>query len=136
MYGFDRTIDAGSGSGRLGGWVFLRGAKGFTLLELLVALAICGILSVIAIPHMVKWLDNTRLRTTVMDLFADLQHARMMAVKTNRNVILIFNTDDQDLVDGTYTIFVDNAERKSTMWTREAGETIVRSGRILPLSIR
>ena len=105
--------------------------KGFTLLELLVALAICGIMSVIALPHVVKWLDNTRLRTTVMDLFMDLQHARMMAAKTNRNVILVFNTDKQGMVDGTYIIFVDNGRHRSTVWTHEADETVLRSGRIL-----
>jgi len=110
----------------------MRTSKGFTLLELLVALAICGILSVIAVPHVAKWLDNTRLRTTVMDLFTDLQHARMMAAKTNRNVVLVFNTDKQDMVDGTYIIFVDNGRQRSTMWTREADEIVLKSGRILP----
>ena len=106
--------------------------NGFTLLELLVTLAICGILSAIAVPHVMKWLDNTRLRNTVMDLFVDLQHARMMAVKTNRNVILIFHKNDQGMVDGTYTIFVDDGRQRSTLWTREAGETVVRSGRVPP----
>ena len=110
----------------------MRQPKGFTLLELLVILAVCGILSAIALPHMAQWRDNTRLRTSVMDLFVELQHARMAAVRNNRNVIVAFNTDNLGVVDGTYTIFVDDGSQKSTMWTHEMGETVLRSGKILP----
>jgi len=110
----------------------MRQPKGFTLLELLVTLAVCGILSAIALPHMAQWRDNTRLRTSVMDLFVELQHARMTAVRNNRNVIVAFKTDDQGAVDGTYTIFVDNGSQKSAMWTHEKGEAVLRSGKILP----
>jgi len=45
MNGFDRTIYGGSGSGRqqmLRGWDFLRGAKGFSLLEIMAVLVIMG----------------------------------------------------------------------------------------------
>ena len=109
----------------------MQNRKGFTLLELLATLAIIGILSAIAVPHVMTWLDNARLRNAVMELFVDIEHARMTAVNVNRNVILVFNTDERGEVDGTYTVFVDNGQR-STLWTREAGERVVRSGRITP----
>ena len=108
----------------------MRQPRGFTLLELLATLAVCGILSAIALPHVTQWLDNARLRNTVMDLFVELQNARMTAVSKNRNVIVAFNTDNHGIVDGTYTIFVDNGSQKSTMWTHEMDETVVRSGKI------
>ena len=107
-------------------------SKGFTLLELLVVLAVCGILTAIGTPHVLTWMDNTRLRSAVMGLFTDLQHARMVAVRVNRNVVVAFNTDEDGQVDGTYTIFVDDGKRKSTLWTREAGERLVRLGRVPP----
>lgn len=117
------TLEKGSG---------MQQSKGFTLMELLATLAVFGILTAIAVPHGMKWLDNTRLRTAVMDLFVDLQHARMTAVKTNRNVIMAFSTDNAGGLDGTYTIFVDDGSRKATFWTRETGEKVVESGRIPP----
>lgn len=107
-------------------------SKGFTLLELMATLAVFGILTAIAVPHGMKWLDSTRLRSAVMNLFVDLQHARMTAVKANRNVIVVFSTDNSGGPDGTYTIFVDDGSRKSTLWTREKGEKVVASGRITP----
>jgi len=106
--------------------------NGFTLLELLVTLSICGILSAIAVPQVGKWLDNTRLRNAVLNLIVDLQYARTMAVKVNRNVIVTFNTDDDGVVDGTYAIFVDNGSRRTTLWTREPDEIVVKSDRIPP----
>ena len=107
-------------------------SRGFTLLELLVTLAVCGILVAIATPHVLTWMDNTRLRSAVMGLFAELQHARLVAVRVNHNVIVAFNTDENGEVNGTYTIFVDDGSRNSTLWTREAGEQVVRSGSVPP----
>lgn len=106
--------------------------NGFTLLELLVTLAVFGILAAISIPNVGKWLDNTRLRTAVVNLSVDLQHARMMAAKINRSVIVTFDADDNGLVDGTYVIFVDNGHSRSTLWSRETDETVVKSGRVPP----
>jgi prepilin-type N-terminal cleavage/methylation domain-containing protein len=104
--------------------------RGFTLLELLAAMAVCGILLAITVPQAGRWLGNARLRSAVMDLFVDIQHARSVAARTNRNVVVTFHTDDNGELDGAYAVFVDNNRGKATLWTREADEKVVRSGRV------
>ncbi len=106
--------------------------KAFTILELVVTLAILGTLSGIAIPQVGKWLRNARLHSAAIDLFVDIQHARMVAVKENRNVIVTFDPDGDGALDGTYVVFVDNGHSKSALWTREIDERIVRKGSLPP----
>ena len=58
---------------------------GFTLIEMMVALAIGGILTAIAVPNFNDMRDGYRLRAATFDVFAALQRARSEAVKKNNN---------------------------------------------------
>lgn len=60
--------------------------RGFSLIELLVAISILGLLMVAAMPSIGTWLDNTRIRNQGDSIIAGLQAARSEAVKTNQNV--------------------------------------------------
>jgi type IV fimbrial biogenesis protein FimT len=68
-----------------------RNESGFTIVELLVAIAIIGILSGIAIPTFSVWLPNYRLRTAALDLYGNLQLAKMQAIRTNGEYAVVFN---------------------------------------------
>lgn len=60
--------------------------RGFSLVELLVAISILGLLMAAAMPSLGTWLDNTRIRNAGDSVIAGLQSARAEAVRTNQNV--------------------------------------------------
>jgi prepilin-type N-terminal cleavage/methylation domain-containing protein len=66
--------------------------SGFTLMELMVTIAIILIMASIAVPSFLSWLPKQRLRTAVTDLVADIQLIKLRAVKENRNWAIVFNT--------------------------------------------
>ena len=60
--------------------------RGFTLIELMVAMTILVLLMVAAMPGLGTWLDNTRIRNEGDSIVNGLQTARAEAVRRNANV--------------------------------------------------
>ncbi len=67
-----------------------RPARGFSLLELVVVLAIVMTLAAIAVPNMLNIIQNTRLRGAATSLSGILQSSRALAVKQNQTTIVRF----------------------------------------------
>lgn len=77
---------------------------GFTLPELVVIVAIIGIMAAMAGPRMVRWVQSIGTRTAANQLVADISVARLQAVREGRTASL--------RIEGTsgYRITVDNAD--------------------------
>uniref|UniRef100_UPI0040562AE1 GspH/FimT family pseudopilin n=1 Tax=Candidatus Electronema sp. TaxID=2698783 RepID=UPI0040562AE1 len=65
---------------------------GFSFAELMVVIAIIGILSATALPSLLGNLPEKRLKNAARNLYSDMQRARLQAVKENNPVEVTFNT--------------------------------------------
>jgi type IV fimbrial biogenesis protein FimT len=84
-----------------------RTVRGFTIIEMMVVVAIAGLLAVLAAPSFTALLDRQRVRGAVSNLNVDIQYARSEAVRKNAAVTVSFSPSTTPwcygIVDGTAT---------------------------------
>ncbi len=66
--------------------------KGFTLIELMITVAVLGVLAAISLPSFQSIIEKRRLVGAADNLTAALQYARSEAIKQNQTVRFQFNT--------------------------------------------
>ena len=76
--------------------------RGFTLIEMMVAIAVLVLLLMAVMPSAGRWMDNSRIRGTAQSLQAGIEMARNEAVRRNQNVSfwLVELTEPSVLGDG------------------------------------
>jgi type IV fimbrial biogenesis protein FimT len=70
--------------------------RGVSLIELVIGLAILGILLVAAAPSFTTWVQNTKIRATTESIHAGLQMARAEAVRRNQPVRFALESEMAD----------------------------------------
>ncbi len=75
--------------------------KGFSLVELMVVIAIIGIIAAISSLNLVTGLPKYRLKRASRDITSRLRQARSTAIKTNATVVIQFDT-------GRHSYSIDN----------------------------
>jgi len=93
------------------GGVLWYGVKGFTLIEILVTVALIGIISAIAIPDWGTVLLTFRLKGGARQVQADLDWAKWRAIHENANYELIFSATNNNYTIGR----VDDPTRTKTL---------------------
>ena len=90
---------------------------GFSLMELMVAIAILAILAAIGIPGLIGWRDKAQLGRAARDVYSNFQKAKIEAVRRNTPITVTFRTVENDFI-----VYVDANDD----WTYQAGEEIAR----------
>lgn len=91
-------------------------ARGFTMIEMAITMAIFGFLLAAALPSIGTWLDNTRIRNVTESIQSGIQLARAEAVRRNQPVSFFLvsldnpnnmdNSCDLSNTDGSWVISV------------------------------
>lgn len=68
-------------------------SNGFTLVELLVGVAILGVLLALAAPSLADFINRKRVETVAAELATDLAYARTEAAMRAENILIRFNSD-------------------------------------------
>jgi len=101
------------------------GQQGITLVELLVAIAIIGILSAVATPSWHEIMQNIRLKSDALSLLAHMQWAKSEAARRSSCIGITFNTSTFPTPGGEYVLFLDNGAGQCNH-TLDTDETILR----------
>ena len=77
-----------------------RSERGFTLTELVVVIAILGVMAAFAAPSMSRMMQTQKVRSTSYDLFADLTYARSEAISRGHNVQMRSTSGTANWING------------------------------------
>lgn len=72
---------------------FQKHSKGFTLIELMITIAVIGVFAVMGIPQFTTWIERARLRSAARTVYADMQIARVRAMETGGPWRIDFDSD-------------------------------------------
>ena len=93
---------------RLGG--SMQKNKGFTLIELMVTLAIVAIVAMIAAPNMADSIDRRQIERTTTDFEKALTQARSDAVLSRKQITIHLNASGQDTPTDRYWMIPEDVD--------------------------
>jgi len=114
---------------------------GFTLIELMVTLAVAAILMAVAIPNLRDFLRNNRLTGGVNDLLHSIQVARTEAIKRQQGSVVVCGTTDPAAGTAALTCTYNTFrgwfvfQDLNSNWQRDAGEPVIETHTLIDASV-
>jgi general secretion pathway protein H len=107
------------------------GPAGFTLLEIMIALVVAGLLMAVAVPNFGPTMDRSRLYAATRDVASGLRHARGMALMRGRDAEFELNVDKHSYkVTGRAKPFSLPSQVRLSLYTTESETLDEGTGRI------
>ena len=75
-----------------------KGSLGLAIKKVVIGIAVLGILLVVASPLVAHFSSGYRLRAAVREVATDLRFARLLAVKENKEIQVVFNSSSYQVV--------------------------------------
>lgn len=94
----------------------MQSQRGVTLIEMLVAVAIIGLITLVSVPALLTYYQSNKLKAAVREFQTDLRSARQRAVSKNRVTKFSFVAGDGSRMG--YTIWDGSSTTLPTTWTR------------------
>ncbi|WP_321493172.1 GspH/FimT family pseudopilin [uncultured Desulfobacter sp.] len=101
--------------------------RGFTLIELMIVLAVIAILLSVSVPVLMLWYDTVGVKSAARDLYAAMQEVRMIAVEQNADAAIVFKLGDFDPVYGGDGYYICRDRGADGDWGTIGDNTIERS---------
>jgi len=89
--------------------------KGYTLIQVLVAVAVIGVVSLVVSPNLINSMEVRALENTVRDMMITMERAKFMAIKTKLNHRVLFDNSN-----GPWTMQIQQ-ETASAVWDEVQG---------------
>lgn len=100
----------------------VRRQAGATLVELAIGLVIIAIMTAMALPSFITWIQNTQIRTAAEAMLNGLQMTRAEAVRRNEQVTFSLDGFNWNITDATGTVI---ESRSSEEGSRNAVVTVI-----------
>ena len=106
-------------------------SAGFTLLEMLVALGVLGIMAAVAVPSLMDTVSRMGVTSAARTLASTLSLARSEAVKRGEDISICPSADGEDCASGDWSagwiVFVDaNGDADGDTGSVDSGDTVIR----------
>jgi prepilin-type N-terminal cleavage/methylation domain-containing protein len=100
-----------------------RSEAGYSLAEMLVVVAIIGVLALVSVPAFITFFQSNKMKSSMRNFTTDLRGVRQLAITKGKQTLLTYGTGPNAR---TYDWYIGNKPFNSDVWTPQTG-----SGRLL-----
>ena len=96
----------------------MRGQTGYSLTEMLVVIAIIGMLALVMVPNFVGYYQSNKMKTSMRNFTTDLRSCRQLAIVQGKQVVLSFTTGAGQR---SYDWYLGDKAYNSVNWKPQTG---------------